>query len=72
MTGWLAKIIVPLLTFVGVAALAASFNIGVPAILGLFQSDVSLGISAVLSIGGFIAAIIDYAIDGRWDGWIRW
>ena len=59
MTCVLAKVIVPVLTFVGVSALAAAFNVGVTGTLALFKAEPWRAVLAIASIGGFIASIVD-------------
>ena len=51
--------------------LAACINVAVTQALGLLLSNGARFLSACLSLGGFIAAIIDVCSDNKFDGWIR-
>ena len=55
----------------GKKALAASINIAVTQTLGILLSNGARFLSACLSLGGFIAAIVDIGTDKKFDGWIK-
>ncbi len=59
------------LTWLGKKALAASINFGATQTFGLLVSNGALFISACLSLGGLIAAIVDSKSDGKFNGRIK-
>jgi len=72
--GVIGKIIqaaVNALIWIGQKVLAACINVAVTQALGLLLSNGARFLSACLSLGGFIAAIIDVCSDNKFDGWIR-
>ena len=72
--GIIGKIIqaaVTALIWIGQTVLAACINVAVTQALGLLLSNGARFLSACLSLGGFIAAIIDVCSDNKFDGWIR-
>ena len=72
--GVIGKIIqaaVNALIWIGQKVLAACINVALTQALGLLLSNGARFLSACLSLGGFIAAIIDVCSDNKFDGWIR-
>lgn len=59
------------LIWLGKKALAASINFGATQTFGLLVSNGALFISACLSLGGLIAAIVDSKSDGKFNGRIK-
>lgn len=52
-------------------AFAATFNFSAKAAISTILNEPMRVITACTSIGGMIAAIVDYFSDKKFDGWIR-
>lgn len=62
---------VSLLKRIGETIMAASFNLSAKmAIAGIINEPLR-AITAITSVGGLIAAIVDYYTDKKFDGWIK-
>ena len=60
-----------LLMWIGRKAMAAAINSSATYVISTMIRDSMRFASACMSVGGLIAAIIDYVSDKKFDGWIR-
>lgn len=65
------KIITKALTWIGKKAYAASINFTAKLAISAIISEPLRAITAIMSVGGLIAAIWDYVSDRKFDGRIR-
>lgn len=70
-TNKLVSIGVKALIWIGKKAFAATFNISAKAAISTILNEPMRVVTACTSIGGMIAAIVDYFTDKKFDGWIR-
>lgn len=66
----LVSIGVRALIWIGKKAFAATFNFSAKAAISTILNEPMRVITACTSIGGMIAAIVDYFSDKKFDGWI--
>lgn len=59
------------LIWIGKRALAAVFNASMKGFLALITREPIQAFTLILSLGGFIAGILDYKTDGKFNGWIK-
>ncbi len=67
----LISCIVKVIIWIGKKALAATFNISAKLAISAILSEPLRIVSACTSVGGLIAALVDYITDKRFDGWIK-
>ena len=71
LVGTIMKIITKALTWIGKKAYAASINFTAKLAISAIISEPLRAITAIMSVGGLIAAIWDYVSDRKFDGRIR-